>query len=59
MSHSDYIKVLPTRGVSFASTHDVENAAFNIQGEETLRNTIFILKYYHSNDGNSYFEISS
>ena len=35
MSHSDTIKELPTNGVLLASTHDVENAAYKIEGEST------------------------
>ena len=35
MSHSDTIKELPTNGVRLASTADVENAAYRIDGEDT------------------------
>lgn len=35
MSHSDTIKQLPTNGVKLASTKDVENAAYRIEGETT------------------------
>jgi GMP synthase (glutamine-hydrolysing) len=35
MSHSDSIKALPTNGVKLASTHDVEFAAYKIEGETT------------------------
>ena len=35
MSHSDTIKGLPTGGVRLASTADVENAAYRIEGEDT------------------------
>src|SRR6476660_7544934 len=35
MSHSDTIKKLPTDAVLLASTHDVENAAYRIEGETT------------------------
>jgi GMP synthase (glutamine-hydrolysing) len=34
MSHSD-IKALPANGVKLASTHDVEFAAYKIEGETT------------------------
>ena len=36
MSHSDTIKKLPTGGVLLASTSDVENAAYKIEGEANL-----------------------
>jgi hypothetical protein len=36
MSHSDTIKELPDGGVLLASTEDVENAAFKIEGEHDL-----------------------
>jgi GMP synthase (glutamine-hydrolysing) len=35
MSHSDSVKALPTNGVKLASTHDVEFAAYKIEGETT------------------------
>jgi GMP synthase-like glutamine amidotransferase len=35
MSHSDSIKALPANGVKLASTHDVEFAAYKIEGETT------------------------
>ena len=35
MSHSDTIKQLPTGAVRLASTPDVENAAYRIEGEDT------------------------
>ena len=35
MSHSDTIKQLPTNGVLLASTKDVANAAYRIEGEKT------------------------
>jgi GMP synthase (glutamine-hydrolysing) len=34
MSH-DSVKALPTNGVKLASTHDVEFAAYKIEGETT------------------------
>ncbi|WP_047415079.1 glutamine-hydrolyzing GMP synthase [Cellulophaga sp. Hel_I_12] len=55
MSHSDTIKVLPTRAVKLASTHDVENAAFKIQGEETYA-IQFHPEVYHSTDGKQLLE---
>ncbi|WP_372754682.1 glutamine-hydrolyzing GMP synthase [Mariniflexile sp.] len=50
MSHSDTIKELPTNGVLIASTHDVENAAYRIDGEETYA-IQFHPEVYHSTDG--------
>ena len=50
MSHSDTIKTLPTNGVLLASTHDVENAAYKIEGEETYA-IQFHPEVYHSTDG--------
>ena len=50
MSHSDTIKSLPTNGVLIASTHDVENAAYRIDGEETYA-IQFHPEVYHSTDG--------
>ena len=44
MSHSDTIKELPTNGLRLASTADVENAAYTIEGERPMRYN-FILKY--------------
>jgi GMP synthase (glutamine-hydrolysing) len=50
MSHSDTIKKLPSNGVLLASTHDVENAAYRIDGETT-----YAIQYhpevFHSTDG--------
>ncbi len=55
MSHSDSIKKLPTNGVKIASTHDVENAAYRIEGETT-----FAIQYhpevFHSTDGKQMLE---
>jgi GMP synthase (glutamine-hydrolysing) len=48
MSHSDSIKALPTNG-KLASTHDVEFAAYKIEGETT-----YAIQYhpsFHSTDG--------
>ena len=50
MSHSDTIKALPTAGVRLASTPDVENAAYRIEGEETYA-IQFHPEVYHSADG--------
>ncbi|MDP5158775.1 MAG: glutamine-hydrolyzing GMP synthase [Flaviramulus sp.] len=50
MSHSDTIKHLPKNGVLLASTHDVENAAFKIEGEQTYA-IQFHPEVYHSTDG--------
>ncbi len=50
MSHSDTIKNLPTGGTLLASTHDVENAAYKIEGETTYA-IQFHPEVYHSTDG--------
>lgn len=50
MSHSDTIKKLPTNGILLASTHDVENAAYKIEGEDTYA-IQFHPEVYHSTDG--------
>ena len=50
MSHSDTIKELPTKGVLLASTHDVANAAYKIEGETTYA-IQFHPEVYHSTDG--------
>ncbi|TYP97358.1 GMP synthase (glutamine-hydrolysing) [Tenacibaculum adriaticum] len=50
MSHSDTIKELPTNGILLASTHDVENAAYKIEGENTYA-IQFHPEVYHSSDG--------
>ena len=55
MSHSDTIKQLPTGGVRLASTADVENAAFRIEGEETYA-IQFHPEVYHSTDGKQLLE---
>ncbi len=55
MSHSDTIKSLPTNGIRIASTKDVENAAYKIEGETT-----YAIQYhpevYHSTDGKQMLE---
>lgn len=50
MSHSDTIKTLPTNGVRLASTHDVENASYRIDGEQTYA-IQFHPEVFHSTDG--------
>ncbi|MBT8186660.1 MAG: glutamine-hydrolyzing GMP synthase [Croceitalea sp.] len=50
MSHSDTIKQLPTKGVLLASTHDVVNAAFRIEGEQSY-GIQFHPEVYHTKDG--------
>ena len=50
MSHSDTIKKLPTNGVLLASTHDVEHAAYKIEGEDTYA-IQFHPEVYHTTDG--------
>jgi GMP synthase (glutamine-hydrolysing) len=55
MSHSDTIKKLPTKGVLLASTHDVENAAYKIEGEQTYA-IQFHPEVYHSKDGKQLLE---
>ncbi|PWK18676.1 glutamine-hydrolyzing GMP synthase [Xanthomarina spongicola] len=55
MSHSDTIKHLPTNGVLLASTHDVKNAAYKIEGEETYA-IQFHPEVYHSTDGKQLLE---
>ena len=55
MSHSDTIKELPTNGKLLASTKDVENAAYKIEGEETYA-IQFHPEVYHSKDGKQILE---
>ncbi len=55
MSHSDTIKELPTGGKLLASTKDVENAAYKIEGEETYA-IQFHPEVYHSKDGKQLLE---
>ena len=50
MSHSDTIKELPANGVLLASTTDVGNAAYKIEGETTFA-IQFHPEVYHSTDG--------
>jgi GMP synthase (glutamine-hydrolysing) len=55
MSHSDTIKELPTNGELLASTHDVEKAAYKINGETTFA-IQFHPEVYHSTDGKQLLE---
>ncbi len=55
MSHSDTIKELPTGGVCLASTPDVTNAAYRIEGESTYA-IQFHPEVYHSTDGKKFLE---
>ncbi|WP_294820416.1 glutamine-hydrolyzing GMP synthase [uncultured Flavobacterium sp.] len=55
MSHSDTIKKLPLGGVVLASTKDVENAAYKIEGETTYA-IQFHPEVYHSTDGRQMLE---
>ncbi|MGH2664252.1 glutamine-hydrolyzing GMP synthase [Flavobacterium sp.] len=55
MSHSDSIKELPTSGVRIASTQDVQNAAYRIEGETTYA-IQFHPEVYHSTDGKQMLE---
>ncbi|MDT8347710.1 MAG: glutamine-hydrolyzing GMP synthase [Flavobacteriaceae bacterium] len=50
MSHSDTIKKLPENAVKLASTEDVENAAYRIQGEDTFA-LQFHPEVYHTTQG--------
>ncbi|GGE20531.1 glutamine-hydrolyzing GMP synthase [Psychroflexus salis] len=50
MSHSDSIKSLPNQAVRLASTEDVLNAAYRIDGEETY-GLQFHPEVYHTKDG--------
>ncbi|MBJ6367865.1 glutamine-hydrolyzing GMP synthase [Snuella sedimenti] len=55
MSHSDTIKTLPEQGVLIASTADVTNAAYKIEGEQTYA-IQFHPEVYHSTDGKQLLE---
>jgi len=55
MSHADTIKKLPENAQLLASTHDVENAAFKFEGEETY-GIQFHPEVYHSTDGKQLLE---
>ena len=50
MSHSDTIKELPTGAIHLASTNDVKNAAYKIEGEPTYA-IQFHPEVYHTTDG--------
>lgn len=50
MSHSDSIKELPSKAVRLASTEDVLNAAYRIDGEDTF-GLQFHPEVYHTKDG--------
>ncbi|NJB37553.1 glutamine-hydrolyzing GMP synthase [Croceivirga sp. JEA036] len=55
MSHSDTIKELPENGVLLASTEDVVNAAYRINGEDTYA-IQFHPEVYHSKDGSTFLK---
>jgi GMP synthase (glutamine-hydrolysing) len=55
MSHSDSITELPDNSVLLASTHDVKNAAFKIEGETTYA-IQFHPEVYHTTDGKQVLE---
>ncbi|TYP70431.1 glutamine-hydrolyzing GMP synthase [Aquimarina intermedia] len=55
MSHSDTIKDLPENGVRLASTTDVANAAYKIEGEQTYA-IQFHPEVYHSTDGKQFLD---
>jgi len=55
MSHADTIKKLPENAQLLASTHDVENAAFKFDGEDTY-GIQFHPEVYHSTDGKQLLE---
>ncbi len=50
MSHADTIKSLPEQTSLLASTHDVENAAYKFEGEDTYA-IQFHPEVYHTKDG--------
>ena len=50
MSHSDTIKQLPENAVLLASTEDVENAAYRLEGEDTY-GIQFHPEVYHTKEG--------
>ena len=55
MSHSDTIKDLPENAKRIASTHDVKNAAFKIEGEQTYA-IQFHPEVYHTTQGKKLLE---
>ncbi len=50
MSHSDTIQELPTNAINLASTGDVKNAAYRIEGEDTYA-IQFHPEVYHTTQG--------
>ena len=55
MSHSDTIAQLPDNAVNIASTHDVANAAYRIEGEQTF-GIQFHPEVYHTTHGKQLLE---
>ena len=55
MSHGDTIDKLPRAGVLLASTQDVTNAAFRVEGEPTF-GIQFHPEVYHTSDGKKLLE---
>ena len=55
MSHSDTIATLPENATRLASTNDVANAAYRIEGEETYA-IQFHPEVYHTKDGKQVLE---
>lgn len=55
MSHSDTIAQLPRKGILLASTDDVANAAYQIEGEETYA-IQFHPEVYHTTHGKQLLE---
>ncbi|ALM06663.1 GMP synthase [Sediminicola sp. YIK13] len=55
MSHADTIKELPENTTRLASTHDVENAAYKFNGEESYA-IQFHPEVYHTTDGKQLLE---
>ena len=55
MSHGDTIKKLPNNSTLLASTSDVENAAFRVNGKE-IYGLQFHPEVYHSKDGKKVLE---
>ncbi len=55
MSHSDTIATLPEKATRLASTNDVANAAYRIEGEETYA-IQFHPEVYHTKDGKQLLE---
>ena len=55
MSHSDTISELPENAVRLASTNDVANAAYRIEGEKTYA-IQFHPEVYHTTDGKQLLE---